>query len=74
MINENGFKYEIYDIHEVTYEDDDMLHIHADCYLFLWDINEHDGFKIMWDQGFKPTKIILFFIMDTRYWEIIEWR
>ena len=69
----NNFKYEIYNIHEVTYEDDDMLHIHADCYLFLWDINEHDGFKIMWDQGFKPTKIILFFIMDTRYWEIIEW-
>ena len=68
------FKYEIYDIHDVTYEDDDMLHIKADAFLFIWDINAHDGFKIMWDNGFKPTKIVLFFKDNTRYWELLDWR
>lgn len=68
------FKYEIYDIYDVSYEDDNMLHIKADAFLFVWDINEHGDFKFLWDMGFKPTKIIMFFICNTRYWEIIEWK
>lgn len=70
----NNFKYEIYNIHEVTYEDDDQLHIHADCFLFLWDISAHENFKLLWDNGFKPTKIVVINTPDKRDWELIEWK